>query len=182
MIWRLLKVFNGRRTGAQMWTDWLAERLIDIGFERYAPVPYFFRHMERGLFMDVHMDDFHGVGQNQNAEWLRMVLEGLGLKFKSFSIHGLSAQYEHLKKTYVRCGSGIRIYCNPKYAQQMISLLGLDGCKPAPTPAVVTDQLKEAEEPSLNTEEAGLYRTCVGLALYDTDLKSRIQFAGLLGA
>eukprot|EP00971_Amphidinium_carterae_P068762 1361594-Amphidinium_carterae.2 len=70
LCWRTKKLLNGRRTGAVRWVDWAIEHLKLIGFEVFGAAPYLFRHGTRGIVLELHMDDYYGCANYDDAVWL----------------------------------------------------------------------------------------------------------------
>ena len=70
------------------------------------------------------------------------------------------------------------ITSDPRHLEKLTKILGLKDCNSKPVP-VTKEQLKEtaANDKELNAQEAGIYRSGVGIALYVAPDRADIQFA-----
>ena len=59
----MLKVLYGRRKAAQRFVEYLAGKLLALGFLRCPAAPHFFRKVEAEVTLDIHIDDVNGVGE-----------------------------------------------------------------------------------------------------------------------
>nr|XP_020163317.1 uncharacterized mitochondrial protein AtMg00810-like [Aegilops tauschii subsp. strangulata] len=64
-----------------------------------------------------------------------------------------------------------------KYATDLLSRVGMQACKPSPTPLSSTEQLSLAEGELLNQEDSTRYRSIVGALQYLTLARPDISFA-----
>jgi hypothetical protein len=176
-IWKLHKVLNGRRAGAQWWLDLVQKVLTDMGFEQHAALPFFYVHRLQGLTIEVHMDDFYGTGPTTAIAWFRDEIGKANWTTKHFNVHGTQkAEYTHLRRHRRRTNEGIWISPNPTHRLEMIRLLGLETAKPAPTPAI-PDKADETDDTDIDDEQKAIYRTVVGIALYDSSDRPECQYA-----
>lgn len=63
-----------------------------------------------------------------------------------------------------------------KYATDLLSRVGLQGCKPSPTPLSSTEKLSLAEGEPLDQEDSTRYRSFVGALQYLTLTRLNISF------
>ena len=70
------------------------------------------------------------------------------------------------------------ITSDPRHLEKLTKILGLKDCNSKPVP-VTKEQLKEtaAKDKELDAQEAGIYRSGVGIALYVAPDRADIQFA-----
>ena len=61
------KQLPGRRAAGARWNDHLETALTECGLIRYEGAPQFYRKPSSRLFMETHMDDFHGVGKRSEV-------------------------------------------------------------------------------------------------------------------
>ena len=77
--WRLRRQLPGRRTAGKRWIDHASQILMeDVGMERCLECPCFVKS-QRGVSLELHMDDFHGTGP---AEACIEVIDRLREPFK----------------------------------------------------------------------------------------------------
>eukprot|EP00971_Amphidinium_carterae_P241184 4788299-Amphidinium_carterae.1 len=178
LCWRMKKILNGRRTGAVRWVTWASERLKELDFDAFTAAPYLFKHRTRGIIMELHMDDYYGTATCEDAEWLKKALSEK-VQLKGFEIHGLSAQYSHLKRERERLPSSMKIKPNPKYVASVLRLLGLDDCKAVNTPCVERGRAtnEEDDEEELSSVEQGIYRQAMGVLNYFAHERLDVQYA-----
>ena len=60
----------------------------------------------------------------------------------------------------------LRMEPHPKHVEKMKGALNLHGVRPRKIPLALGELPCDAETPALNAEQAGIYRTCVGVLLY----------------
>ena len=177
VMWRLLRQLYGRRRAGTRWVDFFAALLCDhCNMCRCEVAPQFFMDYDRDIFIEVHMDDFHGSGSERAIADLKKDLEGT-VQFKVWEVHGAGAKYEHLKRLRTLSEGMTEIECNPKYLQSVLQLAGLVGCKPAPTPSVA-GHLKVGDEVSeeLDAMQTKTYRMIVGTLQYMVVDRVDVQF------
>ena len=172
LVWRLLKVFYGRRKAAKMWVDWLAAILVKrCGLERSTSAPQFFvlRVGDRtAAVIEVHMDDLHCGGH-------REVLQKIGgeiakdLKIKNWKVYvfGEPCFYTHLRRERRSAAEACHIKPNPVHIKRCAELLGLEQAKAADTPLASGDRGEESEDTQhVTNAEAVLYRRIVCILLH----------------
>ena len=67
-MWKLKKPLPGRRAAGARWTDHVRDVHRDLGYERFAAIPTFFRKRECSVLVEAHMDDFHGCGRRSDVD------------------------------------------------------------------------------------------------------------------
>ena len=55
--WKLLKCLPGQRNAALMWIELFKELVEKAGFQSYKGTPTVFKHVEKTIFMMIHVDD-----------------------------------------------------------------------------------------------------------------------------
>ena len=174
VVWKLNKEWYGRRIAGQCFVEWAAGHLKDLGFSRNPAAPWLFHDSTNGILMEAHMDDFFAAGPLRS---LQMLEKGLRLRIKMKSqIHPLveGEKFTRLKRTREIFSDGIFITPRSKYVADLLKMLKLERCSPAPTPYIHSD-VKEGEK--LSDASAKLFRAGVGIALYLSYDHTDIQFA-----
>ena len=136
VVWELLCELYGKRVAPKSWTTWFADLLTDkLGLEQCVEAPWFFKSDERGLQLEVHMDDGHGnTKKKQDAI---NFLEELGkhVMLKEYFIHEVGSRCEHLKRPIELTEVGALVGSNPRYAEKLLDMLGESGDQLFPLPS-----------------------------------------------
>ena len=165
VVWKLCRQLPGSRAAGKQWIAYCSGKLTqDCGLERYEPLPQFFRQPSEDsrLVLELHMDDFHGVGKRSEVLAFLGNVRGV-LKLKA-SDAIMSGRYEHLKRTRVKMEHGTLIKAHPKHARNIVSALNLENANSVKTPNL--DEEPPMNSPALPVERHQLYRKCVGHGIY----------------
>ena len=178
-IWRLDRQLYGCRGAPKAWQEHLVDLLRGQGLRRSRCNPTMFMKKCHGgpLVIDIHVDDFHGVGP---AEDLLNIFVELRkhLLLKTSELFKKGDSYEHLKLKRVRREEGTYLCPTTKYVDDCLSLLGLEKCSPAPTPGRhVTKNLVDEYQEKLDMGTATIFRSCVGKLLFLSGQRYDIQWA-----
>ena len=177
VTWKLKKQLPGRRRAAVRWTDHVATQFGIMGLEQYPGMPYFHASLdERKIFIETHMDDFHGTCRQSAAKQL---LEELRTKF-SLTDSGIiiTGTYAHLKRERVRLDSGTWIGTNKQHIRNLQELLGMQDAKPVDTPDL-PNSTREGS-PELIPSDKSIYKRGVGILLYYVADRIEVQRAVML--
>ena len=167
----------GKRDASCAFADWLSEHFGALDFERCLDSPCFFRHVERDYTIEVHQDDFHECADECELAWFKDAITARGVELKwSEPIFPCGESYSHLKCKRIRTPTGTWIPGNNKYANEVISTLGMQDCKPAPTPCVSTREAEGDGGDLLIGDEAYKFRKCVGLLRFLRRYRGEINF------
>ncbi len=83
-------------------------------------------------------------------------------------------KYEHLQKPR-HMKNGTWVAENPWRIAQVQALLGMQDCRPAPTPGVKGKKDSSEDLKALDEEEASTYRSVVGILLYISHGRYRMR-------
>lgn len=135
IVWMLSVEWYGRRIAGQSFVEWAAGHLKDLKFARCKAAPWLFHNATSGIVMEVHMDDFYATGPLGSLKKLEQDLKKR-IKMKTV-IHPLAngETFTHLKKTRQITEKGIFLTPRKKYIMDLLKILGLEDCNPAPTPS-----------------------------------------------
>ena len=172
----------GQRKAPQQWTEFVAKVLVDhLGLIRDVACPNIYYGTKTSSFpqmvVDTHADDFHGTGptavlQEFLGEFRRLV------KLKKVELHGTESTYSHLRRSRRRTVRGTWILANNKYLDKALDLMGLAGCKAAPTPMVSEVAVVDVDHDSvLPPEQASVYRSVTMLLMYYVPDHFEAQYA-----
>ena len=67
-FWMLKRCLPGQRNAALRWNDYFGTLAKERGFEAKS-IPTVYRHQQRQMFMNVHIDDILLVGSTEDCEW-----------------------------------------------------------------------------------------------------------------
>ena len=167
VLWKMKRLLPGRRVAAKAWVSYVGVVLRSLDCEQDEAAPQFFRHKERQISVEVHMDDLHGCGPKASAEWMLEQLRVM-LDLKKASTFKSGDTYSHLKRERHLFDDGRFIRISDAYVTRAADLLGLKDSKSVPTPAVDQNRRKpEDKEFPLQTDQIPLYRTCTSILLYE---------------
>lgn len=174
----LLKSMYGTRDAAQNWECEYAEFMVKTGFKRGDAVPCEFYHVQSGVRVVVHGDDFTILGDEKGLNWFQKEIKkrfevkvrgriGPGVKDDK-SIRLLNRVFEWSKE-------GIKVEADQRHAELIVQDMGLNlGSKGLTTPGVKVYDLGGEE---LTKEEVVKYRSCVARGNYMAQDRSDVQYA-----
>ena len=164
VVWRLKKQLPGRRAAGARWGDHVETLLVDEGWERYEGAPQFYKKAGTRLFMEAHMDDFHGVGRRSEVEaFLPRLRERMRLKASDTILEGA---YEHLKRSRWKFGDHLLIGPHEKRITDVLKMLKLEGSKGVATPHL--NQERPEVPVLLDRAHEATLRSCAMTLLYIT--------------
>ena len=162
IVWKLHKMLPGQRLGGRGWVETATKRLEGEGFVRCEALPQFFRRPEDGIVIEVHMDDFHGTGEQIATagcvESLRKVFD-----LKATEVFS-TGRYSHLRRDRLRKHGATYLRANPVHVDKLVDLYQMRDAKIAKTPSMADKRDEDAE--ILDPDEQAKYRTGVGILLY----------------
>ena len=115
----------------------------------------------RKIFIETHMDDFHGACRRSVADPL---LAELRKKF-DLTESGIivTGEYSHLKRPRVKLEDGTFIGGNQDHVTKLQDILGMQNAKPAKTPDL-PNTTREGS-PVLSRDQWTVYRQAMGIVL-----------------
>ena len=171
-VWRMKRWLYGLRRAPQAWLQWISSIMVEkLSFKRCVVDPCFFVRglgdPGKALYIELHMDDFHGVGASSEeiksffAELSQFVLT------KCSGPYGEGARCTHLRRDRVLQADGIKIYPSSKYILDVLMLMEMQNCRTMATPRVDLPEAEEKRmEAQLDRETTRTYRSVVGKLLY----------------
>ena len=133
--WRWRKQLHGPRRAGTRWVDFMAERIEEQSFDRCDAASQLFANVEVAFFIEVHMDDLHGIRQRPTLD---LVQTNFSQKdhFKIWTVYEVGMRYEHVKCERVLHDDRTYIVPNSKCFGVVFQSIVLTNCKQAPTPSV----------------------------------------------
>ena len=174
IMWKLERMLPGQRDAGAEWVSTAARKFVSKEYERCPGLPQFFFRRSDRVLIEVHMDDFHGTGPIANVP---AALAELRILFDLKATDVITTgRYAHLKRERLKRPDGSTLLRpDVKYIDGMVEIMGMQKAKPADTPDLAEEPPENS--PQLDVEEAGKYRSSVGLALYVTPDREDIQRA-----
>ena len=170
IVWRLLRQLPGRRAAGKEFNSYLVKSVEECGGEQCPQAPQFFKvgTLHKDLVgIEVHQDDAHGFGSwDAIVRFVQTLKAKVKLKGGEPLDYGVS--YAHLKRVRVHEKDRTLIFPNSKYLDTALSLLGLDGCKPAPTPSTPTFREDVHGTEPADEQDGAIYRSALGSLLFYT--------------
>ena len=172
IMWRLKKMLPGQRIAGAGWIATARKRLVEHGYECNEALPQFYYHRELKTLLELHMDDIHGTGP---VPVLKKVIADLRETFDIKASDVITTgRYSHLKRERLKLDNGdVMIRPSVKYIDDMVTLMCMQDAKPAVCPSLPEE--RPDEDPALDEEEATIFRSVVGIALYVTPDRPDIQ-------
>ena len=182
--WGLLNCLPGQRNAALRWRLHFAQISESAGLQSFPGTPTVMRHkdLNRRVFINVHVDDILLICKPEDLPWFQQTV-GATLKMKVDGPHLLASgdQMMYLKKRITLKEDGILIQSNATYVPKLTSLLKVSGRRKKGLPHHATLESFSADlaldSENLANEQAAIFRSCLGLALYVAMDRPDIQFA-----
>ena len=136
-FWKLKAAINGARKASQLWKEYCADKLCEMGFQRNDVNPCIFWHPEYDFHFEQHGDDFLGNGLCEHALVLKELFEKAFCckKVGTVSNHSDDMKVTNSLKREIKVDEhGYHLEMDPRYAESLIHRCGLDSSKGAPTP------------------------------------------------
>ena len=182
-LWYLLKAMNGTREASKQWSVKITKTKRKHGFLEIANVPGLFYHPVHDLLVSCHGDDFLASGTKEALDFLDAIMvqeyETKVLPRIGAPEHGGHCREGyHLHRKITWSPRGFSWEADKKYADVLVTELGLRGAKGVDTPASKDCGKSDRDaEKELSAEEASVFRKLAGTALYLSLDRPTIQFA-----
>ena len=113
----------------------MAERIEEQSFDRCDAASQLFANVELAFFIEVHMDDLHGIRQRPTLDLIQTNFSQKD-HFKIWTVYEVRMRYEHVKCERVLHDDRTYIVPNSKCFGVVLQSMVLTNCKQAPTPSV----------------------------------------------
>ena len=161
MVGLLKKSLSGTRDAPANWEAAIKDVMLALGFLQAKSNAFLYFHEERNIRIEVHGDDFTGVGPKSELEWFASELKkfcGSTWNSRSPSMSDVSHSITILNRLVTWTDRGIELEADPRHVDLLLNEVGCEGAK------VTTPLVKERAEEALNTEDldeelCGLYRS-----------------------
>jgi len=68
-FWMLRRCLPGQRNAALRWSDYFGGLAKERNFEACKSIPTIYRHQQKQMLMNVHIDDILLIGTTKDCEW-----------------------------------------------------------------------------------------------------------------
>ena len=128
------------------------------------------------IIVVVHVDDLPSVGKRKHLDNFFVQLEKtLELKRVEFIENGKSVLF--LGDYITKVKDKITLKSMDAYVDNMLSLMGMESCKPTSSPMVRKESAANDDEEMLEGSEAETYRSVVGILMYFKRHRFDLQYA-----
>ncbi|CAE8639057.1 unnamed protein product, partial [Polarella glacialis] len=176
IVWRLKRALYGLRRAPQLFQEFLAGVLGEMGFYRLKSDPAIFYLAAENVYIDIHVDDPLFVGPDAAVEKVIAALE-TKVKYKRGEEITEKSWVRYLGRERRKTKDGFKVRIPPKYVEEMLKELRLQDCRAVMTPFPTAAEVKGSEEP-LPAEKASTYRKLVGQAMWMLPVRPDVSFAG----
>jgi histone deacetylase 1/2 len=161
-ICRLDKALYGLKQAPRAWYSRLSTKLQDFGFRPSQADTSLFLYDKSGItiFVLIYVDDIIVTSSSDCA--VSALLKDLNVHF---AIKDLGPLHFFLGIEVKRISDGL-LLTQEKYANDLLSKVGLVGCKAAPTPLSSSEPLSLHEGTPLGSDDSTQYRSIVGALQY----------------
>ena len=163
--WKVKRYLYGDKRAPREWQDHFEKTMLDLGFERLESKPGCF--VKKGvphkdtIIVVVHVDDLLSVGKRKHLDNFFVQLDKtLKLKRVEFIENGKSVLF--LCDYITKFKNKITLNSKGAYVDNMLTMLGLESCKPTSTPMVRKESVANDDQEMLEGSEAETYRSVVG--------------------
>ena len=181
-FWMLKRCLPGQRNAALRWNDYFGTLAKERGFEACKCIPTVYRHQQRQMLMNVHIDDILLVGSMEDVEWFESEFNKV-LKMKKDGPCGVGDDHTimYLKRELEFRNNEFYLRTNRKYIPKLAEMMEVveRRNKTLPYhPGLDTYDPKAVDKKELlNEENAKKFRSGIGICLYLAHDRIDIQYA-----
>lgn len=173
-ICRLDRSLYGLKQAPRAWYSRLSSKLQTLGFipSKSDTSLFIYNKSHTIIFVLIYVDDI--IVTSSSNEAVTALLKDL---HSDFALQDLGDLHFFLGIEVKRNKEGGLHLSQEKYATDLLSKAGMQGCKPSLTPLSSSEKLSLAEGVLLNQEDGTKYRSLVGALQYLTLTRPDISFA-----
>ena len=148
----LKKCLYGARDAPANWEAAIKDVMIKLGFMQASSNSCLYFHKEKQIRIEVHGDDFTGVGPKSELQWFADALKAYWtIDVRGIlgppSMQGVDHSIVILNRLLTWTDRGIEMEADPRHVDLLLREVGCEGAK------VTTPLVKERIEEALNSEE-----------------------------
>ena len=163
-VFRLIKMLPGQRDGTLNWADELTGFLREnVSIETFPQSPALCRTADCQAGLLIHVDDVYGAGHRKKLQEIASVIQS---KYKATLAWLIEPGdcISFLKRSYELVDEETLVMRpHSKHAERLVSILHLESRRAKATPMPTTVPL---DSTPLDEEQAGTFRSAVGILLY----------------
>lgn len=172
-VCKLDKALYGLKQALRAWYSRLSGKLYELGFKSSKADTSLFLYNKGGvtIYLLVYVDDIIVASSVPSAT--TALLQDLT---KEFALEDLGDLHYFLGIEVSKVANGL-ILTQEKYANDILSRVGMKDCKPVSTPLLTSEKLSAHEGTPLGPNDATQYRSVVGALQYLTLTRPDIAYA-----
>lgn len=145
----LLRCVYGTRDAGLLWEECYSNILLELGFKRGVASPCCFEHVQLGLRLVVHGDDFTCTGPKDALDYYEKQLQNyfdLKIRGRMAQDHNCDKEMKILNRIVRLDARGIKYEADPRHSEILVKSLDLSGsiCL---TPGDKNDAIKQDDSP-----------------------------------
>ena len=181
-FWMLRRCLPGQRNAALRWSDYFGGLAKERNFEACKSIPTIYRHQQRQMLMNVHIDDILLIGSTKDCEWFEEEFSKV-LKMKKDGPCGVGDNPTgmYLKRELEFRNNEFYLRTNRKYVPKLAEMMEVTERRNKTLPyhpGLDTYDPKSVDEKELLPEEdAKKFRSGLGICLHLSHDRIDIQFA-----
>lgn len=172
-VCKLDKALYGLKQAPRAWYSRLSGKLYELGFKSSKADTSLFLYNKGGvtIYLLVYVDDI--IVASSVPSVTTALLQDLT---KEFALEDLGDLHYFLGIEVSKVANGL-ILTQEKYANDILSRVGMKDCKPVSTPLLTSEKLSAHEGTPLGPNDATQYRSVVGALQYLTLTRPDIAYA-----
>ena len=179
VVWKIKRYLYGDKRAPRGWQDHFEKTMLELGFERLESEPGCF--VKKGvshkdtIIVVVHVDDLMSVGKRRHLDNFSVQLEKT-LKLKRVELIENGKSVLFLGDYITKFKDKITLKSKDTYVDNMLAMLGMEGCKPPNTSKVRKESAANGDEEMLEGSEAETYRSVGHLDVFQqTSFRSALS-------
>ena len=173
LVCRLDKAIYGLKQAPRAWYARLSSKLVKLGFKASKSDTSLFIYNKSGItiYMLIYVDDI--IVTSSSSDAVKALLSDLR---EDFALKDLGDLHYFLGIEVARDNRGLQL-SQEKYANEILTRVGMKKCKGVPTPLAVTERLSSQDGTPLSAEDSTRYRSIVGALQYLTITRPDLAFS-----
>ena len=173
-VCKLDKSLYGLKQAPRAWYSRLSSKLQTLGFvpSKSDTSLFIYNKFKTSIFVLIYVDDI--IVTSSSNEGVTTLLKDLN---SEFALKDLGDLHYFLGIEVKKNKEGGFHLSQEKYATNLLNRVGLQDCKPSPTPLSSSEKLSLAEGELLSQEDGSKYTSLVGALQYLTLTRPAISFA-----
>ena len=156
-MWKIKRFLYGDKRAPREWQDHFEKTMLELGFDRFESEPSYF--VKKGvihkdtIIVVVHVDDLLSVGKRKHLDNFFVQLEKT-LKLKRVEFIEIGNSVLFLRGYITKFKDKITLKSKDTCVDNMVTMLGIENCKPTNTPMVRNESVANDDQEMLERSEA----------------------------